>query len=250
MDKSEKSQLWYSCTNENLDAIMAGLNIGSVDRVLSVAGSGDQPLAMIEKAAHVFAVDSNLAQIDFVLARVKAIASGNYYGANCFISRGCYDGCIKGSKSSQNARELTKRRNTYFWDENRLDRIRAQLKGLEVKQGDILELVQDIRGFSKVYLSNVLGFGYTSNMKEAWINELLSKVADGLPRDGLIYVANHNRVSFMALSGKNNRGIRLDKGFIEDSSFLPSSLCLDKDLTILARNYERDEWHPAIYRKK
>ena len=40
----------YRLTNENLFGIISGLNLQSEDIILSICGSGDQPLAMIEKA--------------------------------------------------------------------------------------------------------------------------------------------------------------------------------------------------------
>lgn len=40
----------YPCTNENLAAIVNGLNINENDTVVAVLGSGDQALALLEKA--------------------------------------------------------------------------------------------------------------------------------------------------------------------------------------------------------
>ena len=53
---NQTSGLEYSCTNEDLKGIMAGLDLSPTDRVLTVAGSGDQAFAFLEFARQVNSV--------------------------------------------------------------------------------------------------------------------------------------------------------------------------------------------------
>lgn len=252
-------ELSYTCTNEPLGAIMFGLNIQPSDKVLAVAGSGDQALAMLETARFVKAVDTEQFQIDLFKQRVQALARGDYDAVLKVDAFGSCDGYISGTYSPEIAKFMLNARNKYFLEGNRLKKIQANLGNLVIADPeDILETAQREEGFSKVYLSNVLGY---NGLNDWAISETLRNIALRLPTNGLIYVSNHDSLSrrwgseeiFCKPEDKrNNKGLYLlIKKEIEDASFLPPELCLDIDLTKQIRRvgFESGMWRPAVYRK-
>ena len=55
----------FPYTNENLEAIIKGMQINSEDYVLGIMGSGQQGLAMIEKGAKADLIDYDFTQIEY-----------------------------------------------------------------------------------------------------------------------------------------------------------------------------------------
>ena len=68
----------YLTTNESLEAIIIGLEVNPEDKVLTICGSGDQPLAFIEKTKNLTIVDHMERQIKLFLYRKKILKSGKY----------------------------------------------------------------------------------------------------------------------------------------------------------------------------
>ena len=257
MSQNTNSQVGYTCSNEHLGAIVLGLDIQPSDRVLAVAGSGDQALAILETAGFVRAVDTEQAQIDLFKQRVQALAKGDFDEVLRVDSFGSCDGHISGTYSPEIANFMLGARNKYFLEGNRLKRIQANLGNLVIAEPEnILETAQREEGFSKIYLSNVFGY----NCLNDWaISETLRNIALKLPTNGLIYVSNHDSLSkrwgikpFDKDDKKENKGLFsiIDRE-IEDASFLPQELQLDVGLTKQIRRYgyESGIWRPAVYRK-
>lgn len=73
------STTYFTCTNESLPAIIAGLSPSSADRILAIGGSGDQAFALLEHGAQVAVIDHDARQIDFIRHRAAALADGDYY---------------------------------------------------------------------------------------------------------------------------------------------------------------------------
>lgn len=252
--------LGYTCTNENLKAIVTGLDIQSTDRVLAVAGSGDQALAILETASFVKAVDIVQDQVDFFRGRVQALVNGDY---NAFLNVnnfGTCDGFVSGTYMPEVAKFMLDMRNKYFLEGNRLKRIQTSLGNLVIlNHKDILEVAQTEEGFSKIYLSNVFGNTHSNYWP---ISETLRNIALRLPVNGLIYVSNHDSLSETCKTQlidwkfgdkrKNKDLHHIILGEIEDASFLPSQLCLDVLLTrqIRAHRFQGGIWRPAVYRRK
>jgi hypothetical protein len=249
-----KTDLGYACTNEHLGAIVSGLDIQPSDRVLAVAGSGDQALAILEKAGFVKAVDTKQVQIDFLKKRVEAISKGDYDSAFNVEFFGRYDGCICGAKRNIDvARSMLKRRNSYFLESNRLNQIRNNLANLEISEPDSIQKVaQSDGGFTKIYLSNILG--YCGNGASS-IAVALRDFASKLPEGGLIQVSNHDSLrKFWCVHAiedpDKDRGTEVIYSLIEKGiNFLPPGLRLDATLTAKAREFENGIWEPAVYRK-
>jgi hypothetical protein len=150
----------YKKTNENLEAIVKGLNIKPNDYILAVGGSGDQPFALIEYAEKVLAVDINGYQIRRMHRQNESLKIDDY---ESFWKR-------RGSKD--------------YFNQEKLEAIRKKLSGLEIRKADILNVCQNENGFNKIYLSNAL------NGHRDELGPCLSIVSRSIPLGGLVYASN------------------------------------------------------------
>jgi hypothetical protein len=167
----------YSITNEKLEAILRGLEITPKDNILSICGSGDQPLALLEIAKEITTIDSELNQIELFKHRKEIILSREYSRfRNVYCGIAFYD---------------LPPRNEYFSDE-RLDRIRKNLDNSKIETicGNIFK--KNLRkSFTKIYLSNALLFNDSFN-KET--EKRLRKISKRLSKGGLVYITDGDRV--------------------------------------------------------
>ena len=216
--------LRFKYTNESLEAIIAGLDLKEDDRVLSIAGSGDQAFAILEFAESVHAVDISKHQVDFMNGRIEALKRGDY---EAFLDE-------RTRRISQSESETD-----YFRKAGRLQRIQNKLSGLSVKRSNIFRAGK--RGeFSKIYLSN--SFYYYHSKTNPFF--ALYKISRSMPVNGLIYVSNHDKIKDMSQSKDFGR-------------YLPPGLSLDFDRSFLARMHETEHnndtsvqcWLPGVYRR-
>lgn len=262
----EESGPKYTYTNEDLDAITAGLDIQREDRVLAVARSGDQALAILGKAGFVKAVDSSMSQVDFFKKRIVALREQDYLTAlGVEVSPNEFSPIPLPNFSDTNNFTLNAR-NQYFLKEGYLDEIRQKLSLLVVEQSDdVLDFAQKASGFSKIYLSNV--FNYRSVSSSTVSSELskLEGIANNLPIGGLIYVSNHKEIRNNFIRFKDPRITVLPSinpaqflssssklapwEKIEEAYFLPSNLKLNLELSRAARKLNGELWSPAVYQK-
>lgn len=214
----------YSVTNENLNAVVEGMAISSNDSVLSIAGSGDQVFAMLEKGARVTALDTNPSQIKYLLERKKFLENGDY--ESFFPSKllGACDGKNGNRFDFDFAKFLANRRREYFHID-RLDKIKNNLSNLSVLENEediylFLEKFPSI--FNKIYLSNSL---YPRSIS-------LINLVDALPPNTLIYASS--LVPFQGFSQLENMS----------------------DLTRTANQFEAQTpmtwrlWHPSVFRRR
>lgn len=125
----------YHTTNEPLPAIIAGLTPKEGDRILAVAGSGDQAFALLSEGARVDVVDSSQEQLDLVRQRVGDVRAGNY---SSFSGWRVID-------------------NPSFFTPERLNRLRQKVSDLTLlPPGDVFNLNLDLSRYTQTYLSNVL----------------------------------------------------------------------------------------------
>ena len=261
---NQTSGLRYSYTNEDLRGIILGLDFSPEDSVLAVAGSGDQAFAFLEFTRQVKAVDIVPEQIELMRQKAEALRIGDYDEFFKVEATGSYDGNLSGSHSPEFSEFNRHRRRMYFAEDDpqRLERVRANLDNLVIAEpADILKVAQTESGFSKIYLSNVLGYG--DGISYANATEILGNIARNLPIDGLIYVANHERISdrfkpSIVLRGgiENKIGNSMDlydmldkDKDLRESSFLPPELEVDRALSKAARTYDKGIWKPAVYRR-
>lgn len=254
----------YPCTNEDLRGIVSGLDLSPKDSVLAVAGSGDQAFAFLEYAAHVKAVDINPNQIKYMQQKARALRAGDYEE---FLRIETAD--YIGNYGSHLAKFDRDRRKKYFVGDDplRLAKIRGNLDNLVIAEpADIIEVAQTESGYTKTYLSNVIG--YRDAESYIGFTPILRGIARNLPLDGLIYVANHGEfldrmrnVSTLQdfgdtyVDSKINNPKKLYPQLVlyrdrdlQDNSFLPLELVVDRDLSAKARRGE-GLWKPAVYRR-
>jgi len=265
MSLEDTYDLQYTHTNEYLDAILEGLDINSTDRVLAVACSGDQALAMLELASFVKAVDSTKSQVNFFKKRIEALQEGNYLAALSTKVDSSDLSLIPLTDIPVDGFSVLNLRNRFFLNEGRFDRIRNKLGNLVVEHTeDIMDLAQKESGFSKIYLSNVFLYSNKSrSQSNIEITSLFRGIADNLPSGGLIYVANHKEIrdyhvvhsKGFVLPSINPSQFTIKKlnvpyyEKVEESYFLPFNLKVDLDLTKKARKANEGLWSPAVYRK-
>lgn len=166
----------YAATNENLNAIVLGLDVNSKDYILSVAGSGDQAFALLENAGKVLAVDIEHRQCNYIRGQVRCLADGDYEG---FLRRRL----MKDGKLEY-LFEFERSSGTKYFDKKRLDRTRKKVSYLEIREANILDVCQNERGFNKIYLSNSL-IGHPDEL-----GPKLQIVSDSIPVGGLVYASN------------------------------------------------------------
>ena len=162
------------------------------------------------------------------------------------------DGCFSGKYLPQMTQANEKRREIYFSNEGRLERVRQKLGDLEIKEPmDVIEASKSSEPH-KIYLSNIIGFG------EMFCDvSVLRDIADSLQSNGLIYVSNHDNlcekraeVLYAKLIGQQKEYLRkIEDWFsISKPDFLPPKLIFDEALTQRARSHEWF-WRPGVYRK-
>ncbi len=145
MGATQTKDVKWLCTNENLEAIILGLDPQPDDVVLAVCGSGDQAFAILEYVESVVAFDISTAQINFAIQRKRALGEGNYTRFLCLDELSGHSG------------QEVRSRKKYFLKEGRLERIRRKLDSLLFRVGDITNaFFGEATQYSKVYLSNIL----------------------------------------------------------------------------------------------
>jgi hypothetical protein len=213
-------------TNESLAGIVRGLDVGPDDRVLSICGSGDQPLAILEKAESVAAIDVDSEQMAYAMARVDLIRLGKF---SLFRYPDIFTSCgFWGLIEALAYRETIVSR--HFTPE-RLRNIQTRLHRLTACIGDIFEWHSHPdwieSKFDKVYLSNALDAQPFSGNASSIIS-----LFPIVKQFGLIYVSDRFYVDLFAEA-------------------INTQLELDEGLTSVARRENADliNWNPGIYRK-
>lgn len=124
---------------------------------------------MLEYVKQVKVIDISALQIRFVILRAEALRRGRY---DLFL-------CNRGSEFH------IKRRDYYFSKEGRIDKIRENLKNLDILEPSNIFSVNYKKTFSKIYLSNVL-----DKINPGERNSNLHIIEQLLSLDGLIYITN------------------------------------------------------------
>lgn len=213
----------YTQTNENLNAIIAGLVPIPEDTILAVGGSGDQAFALLEFAGRVKVVDKDHSQTEYIRKRAEALRLRDYASFRRNANSSLY----------------------FFENKNRLERIRERLDHLAIAESaDIVQIAPQEESYSKAYLSNAIGFPVAFNGGK--IIRSLDAVAQKLTTGGLIYVANHWELVNAAMPSTL---LLAREDILMIKSFLPQGLELDRALSKAARKYESEGWTPAVYRK-
>ena len=230
----------FTCTNESLDAIMAGLEPKKGDTILAVGGSGDQAFAMLETCAHVVVVDIEPDQIAFIEHRKEALLRGDYW---TFARRAH----IAPDAQPDFGVRLVER-DDYFKDSERLQRMHENLGNLTLlPPADVFDVlktgVADIT-FTKLYLSNVFGFGVVAPSKQFHL------IHDAPPAGGAVYITDQPSIC-------NRHPVVLStESFCElwCNHFLSFGMRIDAQKSLRARELEyasnlKKAWCPVVYEK-
>jgi hypothetical protein len=201
----------HPMVNESIHAVMNSLKPASNEDMLAICASGDMPIALVEHARTVIALDRCNRQVEYARERVKQIRRGDYAEFRKVSSLAYLEQSFLGERTE------------YFTDE-RLDRIRAKLNNLVIMHDDI-ECYTGVQKplFAKSYLANV--FDFIENTKAA---PILKAVADRTPVGGLVY---HS-------TGVTLKNVRV-----------PAPLQLCEERTRLARESTQRFWDPLVYKK-
>lgn len=211
----------YIATNENIDAIIKGLDVNNNDKVLSILGSGDQAFAMLEHSK-VIATDTIRAQLKFVNKRIEYLKENNFQDflmKNYSVkkTREYIEGVI--TRTGEYVLEFINLRNNYFLKEGRLENIKDNLDNLKIFNKNIIDCHNE--EFNKIYFSNALRAGTN-----------ITELVDKLPHNGLIYLSN-NKVA---------------NSIIEYSD--KYSVVKDYELSNIACELEKTSYEkPGVYRK-
>ncbi len=207
--------LLYSVTNENLDAVVEGLDLKSDDSVLAVGGSGDQVFAILEYVKQVIVVDTKQIQLDFIKLRTEALKQSN---TDLFFSKKYL--VLEGD-------EKIEHRKKYFSAPGRIERISAKLESLVVLPLASIFNVALNEKMSKIYLSNSFSSAWGTHSKEDVL-----RVLENLSLEGLIYFTHRTR---------------------EVEKAIPPELKEEIILTQKAISHEKQmegfAWRPVVYRK-
>lgn len=182
-EKPVSPDLAYSHTNESLDAIIDGLNVQDGDSILAICGSGDQAFALLEKAGAVRVVDVNHHQIAYMMSRKHMLEQGDIEGFLTPNMLGYLDGVWGLDKHPELIKFNLQRRSDFFLQNGRLEKIRRRLYNMgNCEHMNYIKAAQ--RGNqAKIYLSNAFAE--------------YNKIANFLPKGGLVYVANRPQENFV-----------------------------------------------------
>ncbi len=234
----------FTCTNESLEAILAGLEPKQGDTILAVGGSGDQAFAMLETGARVVVVDFEPDQIALIEHRREALAQGD----NWTFARRAY---IATDHQPEFGVRIVER-DDYFKDSERLARMRANVGNLTVLPP--MDIFDVIRGnghavsFGKLYLSSVLG--YLSDHKATFPDEAMPILSRHLAPGTRVY---HSTVGIFSY----DCSVRHDHAQLPEDcviDWMPKDLQVNRGLTAKARMLEHQyafrEFSPVVYEKQ
>ena len=206
-ERPRYAEYWY--TNENLFGIMKGMDFREDDEVLAICGSGDQPLAMIETARQVWAIDHDENQIGLAHFLVDLLKRRKYS-------------------------EFLEGREWDYFSIERLKRIRRNLKRLNLTQADLFSLPKELtsRTYSKIYLSNALTYGSASESQAISTLEALVRI---LNPKGLVYTSqcDGDRKYFESNSSFEKDGVLTERARLYHR---PPHETIK-------------QWNPSVYRK-
>ncbi|MBW2990580.1 hypothetical protein KY348_02650 [Candidatus Woesearchaeota archaeon] len=189
----------YHHTNENLRAILRGLDIKPEDYALMVGGSGDQAFAVLEHAKKVLAVDISAYQVDYIKKQARSIEIGDY--KNFWLRR-----------QGGGGDPFNRSGGEPYLNKDRIDKIRKKLSFLEIREADIIDVCLSENGFDKVYLSNAI-----NHLPDVLIPKL-KVISNSMPLGGLLYASNREIIADSCVPGSGFE-ITQQPNMIEDHSW-------------------------------
>lgn len=191
-------------------------------------------------------MDHNIAQINYIQERKRRLSDGDYESFLRVVAPGTQD-VNYGERCFENSLD---RRNHYFREGGRLDRIRARSRELEINEGDIFKIAARDKEFTKIYLSNAISHKHIQDGRkgEQYIETptVLRNAGRNLSLGGLIYISDHKELTSLFRS-YNHLPQEEDLELRED--ILPPELKLARELTGVAQRLDNGLWTPAVYQK-
>jgi hypothetical protein len=179
MGRLNLDDVFFKLTMENLEIIVEGLEMKEGDSSLAICSAGDVPFALLEFGS-VLAVDYNSNQLKYAQLRKDLLVAND---ENFFdLGIGCYNYFLV---------------RDYFSE--RLEKIRVNVKNLDFRKMNLFRAIP--RGeFTKVYLSNILGYYWNRSpieMKSKFALDLIKR----MPQGGVICV----------VGPENFKGLEIDR---------------------------------------
>lgn len=142
----------FKFCNEDLRSVVSGIDPNENDAILSIGGSGDQALALLEFGCIVYCVDINEEQIAYIKSVARKLRKKKF---DEFLDVPNDDiiSCRLKEKIGVDYFSLRKK---YFSKKGRLEKITSNLKNLRIVEGsmNIFRFKSKVK-FSKIYLSNI-----------------------------------------------------------------------------------------------
>jgi len=188
----------------------------------------------LEKACNVTVVDINPAQIWYIRQRAELIRGRDY---EMFLA------LLRG--------EISQR---YFSREGLLEKLHDKIGNLDIREScDIFEIDTKGGGFTKIYLSNAVG--YSNQQITPEICDSLIRMANSLPTNGLIYSCSDCyyfafKKSFISTIVKKLLSLASPK-VSEENKHMEITIVRDEKLTKMAIQLQGEYHHmnQTIYRR-
>jgi hypothetical protein len=196
-------------TNESIEAIMAGMNPQSGDVILTVASSAELPLAFVEYASLVVAVDLSKESLAWTHKGLRYVRESKFPN---FRDMRMYWG-----------------NKAYFSQPGRLARIQSRMHRLQIEEDDVFRVAQEVPGFNKIYLSNCLT--HAKGEGTGGSTAVLERLAKSLPNKTSVYVSDGHQI------------------YHDSGGWMgwPKGIDLDKESTERAKRLERGIWIPQVF---
>lgn len=225
-------KLFQFC-NENLNAIITGLDSQKNDRILCVGGSGDQALALLEYGCDVFYIDSNKFQTQYFLDVLKKLKNNNL---SSFLQVEDIDDITNKIRERTNCEvDYFEQRKIYFNDVDKFNKICSNLGNLHILDSeDIFTFVKNTDFlFSKIYLSDIFTTKFDNQKYDfKYFSNDLESLCSCLIEGGLLYFSDG-----LAINNKLKK-FQLNSFFINKFSLKNINLIVDKNKTKKSRKFE------------
>lgn len=217
----------YYRTNENPEAILAGLDVQERDNILGIGGSGNDPFAMLTRGPRVTAIDKSKWQVRYMNEQGSLIKNNDYTG---FMRNRARKKFLSGNKYKYPWEQWEDIFGTKFFTEEIFNIIRKNIDLLQIKHSSLLEAIKD-NEFNKIYLSNAVGhrsspFTFQPLRFGNTVRQYMEEISHQLPEGGLIYAASGKTI-WGEIEGKSN-------------------LIIDNQLSSKAID---NGWYPLVFRK-
>ena len=198
----------FKFTNESLKAIYAGMNPSKEDNILMICGSGDQAFCCAETNARIAVVDYKEEQVNFAKKRANFLRKQDYPS---FLTLETGELPLDITPSGPEEYFL-RSRNRYFSKE-RLEKITETLSNnnsLIFGVGNLLSTPLYGKGYNKLYLSNIIGYGNGLKLKPEKMKSIFESMYNLVNDKGIVYISDGDKICRLE---EENEGFLKKSGF-------------------------------------